>query len=543
MYTNHHFHYARKIRGNNMRHQTLEIETDNDPENKSNLPEFTTLIYDNAKTTGEPCGKVGGLILGATVAFGSGSVGNPEAGFKAGVWLGDKIFSTLGGIIFSVPFAVASKLTRQFIQSNEDIDPYVNYFHRHINDKEKLYLVQEIVLKHSANLSWLASYDSDKLLEKLVDPLLETDKKWEAVVEYMNEKSNSGAYVHNGKNVFNTILATFILTKFEMQLYIHMQKKDDSAASMLINNNFSLLSEVDSSGMNTLHRAAVSNKLEIVKLLYSLGVKLDTPVISSNDQGKTALFLAAENGATEVVMQLIKLGANASIGEMKFHPVHIAAQKGHFETVQTLVNKYQGLIEIKDNFGQTPLLWAAWGGHEDIVKFLASCGANINAFTLTSTSTHKNHKKYAYQWAWENRHYAVAKFLLNNDAHENCINRIRHNLKKLILAINKDNWNKEGLGIFSNHLPPSVILVRGFFEKNNLEVDLIDKITPYSIFTISVTLKKMEFPSNAMNLRSNKTSLLINIVHGIDEKRDNDLNTLAQFDDNEIELMSFEKKL
>ena len=57
--------------------------------------------------------------------------------------------------------------------------------------------------------------------------------------------------------------------------------------------------------------------------------------------------------------------------------IHIACMIGDTEEVERLIRAGVD-VNKKDNYGVTPLRWAARGGHIDIVKLLINNGANIS---------------------------------------------------------------------------------------------------------------------------------------------------------------------
>ena len=65
-------------------------------------------------------------------------------------------------------------------------------------------------------------------------------------------------------------------------------------------------------------------------------------------------------------------------------------------------------VEAKSAFGQTPLSWAARGGHEGVVKLLLEIGAELEAVD--------NDGQTPLSWAAENGHEAVVKLLLEEGA-------------------------------------------------------------------------------------------------------------------------------
>ncbi|MFO9136014.1 Dot/Icm T4SS effector AnkF/LegA14/Ceg31 [Legionella pneumophila serogroup 1] len=63
-----------------------------------------------------------------------------------------------------------------------------------------------------------------------------------------------------------------------------------------------------------------------------------------------------------------------------------AAKKGDFELVKIITEHRPDLLESKDSFQQTPLLWACANGYVDIVEYLMDSGADIHVRTKVSGS-------------------------------------------------------------------------------------------------------------------------------------------------------------
>ena len=78
------------------------------------------------------------------------------------------------------------------------------------------------------------------------------------------------------------------------------------------------------------------NKDSVKLLLAQPGIKLD----ETNDDGDTALMVAAEGGHAEIVEMLLKAGANVSITDIGGETAATRAQKG----LAKLVEKQQGII-------------------------------------------------------------------------------------------------------------------------------------------------------------------------------------------------------
>ena len=119
--------------------------------------------------------------------------------------------------------------------------------------------------------------------------------------------------------------------------------------------------------------------------------------------GKTALFMAAQNGHLEVVRLLIEAGADkAAAHSTGATAVFIAAQNGHLEVVRLLIEAGADKDAVKNN-GGTALQIAAHNGHLEVVRFLLEAGADKDA-ARTDGAT-------ALFMAYQNGHVEVVQLL------------------------------------------------------------------------------------------------------------------------------------
>ncbi len=79
---------------------------------------------------------------------------------------------------------------------------------------------------------------------------------------------------------------------------------------------------------------------------------------------------------------LTTIAAVALVGCGPSVDIHEAVEKGNIEAVKEYLDA-GGDVDAKGDVslggGATPLLWAAWGGHKEIVELLISKGADVNA--------------------------------------------------------------------------------------------------------------------------------------------------------------------
>ena len=122
--------------------------------------------------------------------------------------------------------------------------------------------------------------------------------------------------------------------------------------------------------------AVKANFVVIVKLLVKAGVDLDY----QDDQGETALHIAARFGHTECARILLEehdlQKADMEVAEKSFGwtPLFIACVDGHIEIVRTLIEANANLEKL-DTSGWTAKEHAALRGHIDIAKLLADVTA------------------------------------------------------------------------------------------------------------------------------------------------------------------------
>lgn len=119
-------------------------------------------------------------------------------------------------------------------------------------------------------------------------------------------------------------------------------------------------------GITLPHHAAANEHIEPTRLLLEAGAFKDAP--DTGDQEVTPLFMAADNGHTEVVGLLIDSGADKCKARRhdEATPLYIAPQKGHWQVVQLLV---QAEVEINKatTEGATPLHTAVENADRDVV--------------------------------------------------------------------------------------------------------------------------------------------------------------------------------
>jgi len=121
------------------------------------------------------------------------------------------------------------------------------------------------------------------------------------------------------------------------------------------------------------------------------------------------LHYAANGGHSEIVEWLLQHGAdvNKEREDDDCTPLYLSASKGNLEIMKLLIKKGAD-INKTNKYGWTPLNSAAENGHLEVVKLLIENGADI-------------HKSSKYGWtpfysAANNGHFGVVKLLIDNNA-------------------------------------------------------------------------------------------------------------------------------
>ena len=115
---------------------------------------------------------------------------------------------------------------------------------------------------------------------------------------------------------------------------------------------------------------------QAVELVLNDGVDINAPA-SHNDY--TALLQASRSSSIQFIETLIDLGADVDIQrtESKATPV-LSATKWHNYLAASLFLRYGTNVNVQDNDGKTPLLWAVILGSENLVRLLLQHNADVN---------------------------------------------------------------------------------------------------------------------------------------------------------------------
>ena len=198
--------------------------------------------------------------------------------------------------------------------------------------------------------------------------------KWPAIVEYLLEK---GA----GLNI-NTHYGFSLKDHLQYAVNVNVIGRDKLLKAE------AMLSEREQSDNDKIHNqklmaAVIQNDFVSVKQLIQLGVNIDEryPILNGFNDDHTPLLVAARDGHTEIVAELLKAGADVNAVEPTFGavPLHKAVYNGHADITKILVEQ----PDVNINFqgatnGYTPLHDALWHGYADCSEILINAGAKLD---------------------------------------------------------------------------------------------------------------------------------------------------------------------
>lgn len=157
------------------------------------------------------------------------------------------------------------------------------------------------------------------------------------------------------------------------------------------------VNSTNAEGWSALHLAVKANKPAIVKELLSnkkINMNPTLPVDSvftDSDtkwyaDGQTPLLLAAYYGYSDIVTMLLSYGADIlakdSIDDAM--AIHIASAKGYYRVVEAILesaaarNSKIDIVNVGDNTGTTPLMWAAMNNQVTVISILIRYKASVN---------------------------------------------------------------------------------------------------------------------------------------------------------------------
>ncbi len=123
------------------------------------------------------------------------------------------------------------------------------------------------------------------------------------------------------------------------------------------------------SGLTPLHDAATNISKDIIELLIDNGADVN----AKDEEGFTPLDHAAIWDHKEIADLLVIHGGKSGASDS----IHVAAAVGNIKAVKQHLAAGED-VNVKDEFGYTPLHNAAWIGQKEIAELLIAKGADVN---------------------------------------------------------------------------------------------------------------------------------------------------------------------
>ena len=144
---------------------------------------------------------------------------------------------------------------------------------------------------------------------------------------------------------------------------------------MLNANNVTTLANLQNGELHTpMHLACREGHKEVVSSIFKYIPDADQRAIltqTRDHEGSTPLHLACESSQEEMIRLLVSNGADLlAVKQDQVCSMHIAARYGYTEVAETLLSGHN--TNVVDDFGQTPLHYAASHNKVEMINFLIS---------------------------------------------------------------------------------------------------------------------------------------------------------------------------
>jgi ankyrin repeat protein len=150
------------------------------------------------------------------------------------------------------------------------------------------------------------------------------------------------------------------------------------------------LADGENATNTSLIAAIVDGDIELVQQVIAGGVNLDRCdwQVGYSPLGVAIVGAASQNenhGRVDLVQCLLTAGANPHCGSISTTALGLAAERGATEIIQILLSQGVSVNEPVDRDNWTALLSAIKGGHKSVVELLVTAGANVNIWSRGET--------------------------------------------------------------------------------------------------------------------------------------------------------------
>ena len=152
------------------------------------------------------------------------------------------------------------------------------------------------------------------------------------------------------------------------------------------------VNQADEEGKTLLHYACDNGNADLFKFLIEMKANVNQ---ATNDK-RTPIYIASEKGKSAIVEELILKGADPSLPTNDgMNPIIIASKNGHHDVVEKLISAKVNVNQVAIN-GDTPILLASREGHSEVVAKLIEAKADLttnekNGLNPLFLAVEKNH--------------------------------------------------------------------------------------------------------------------------------------------------------
>ena len=215
------------------------------------------------------------------------------------------------------------------------------------------------------------------------------------------------------------------------EMEIKNNQDDQGHISSLVDNNKGFR------GRSPLMEAARKGHSHICEYLIT---HYNANLEARDDHKQTALILAAICNKTKIIKLLLDHNACVKAQNRNGgHATYWAARLGHLEVLELLLEKDRDVINIKEEYGVTPLIAASFHGRFDVCQCLVTRNnADLNI--------QNNVGETALHWAAYANHIEIVDLLLNNGAED-----LKNEWSQSALVIAKEKENREIVQKLAEH--------------------------------------------------------------------------------------------
>ena len=175
-----------------------------------------------------------------------------------------------------------------------------------------------------------------------------------------------------------------------------------------------------------LHAAAAEGNLLILHVLIQSGANVNV----INARLSTPLMEAVENDKNDCVDHLVRIGASLDFrGEDGMTALHIASKQGNLQAVKAIIESKRIDINLQDDGGWTPLIWATEHKQKHVVDYLLSMGGDA--------LIQDDEENVCLHWSAFSGDIDILSIFMQSALDINCVNK--HGDTALHIASRRDN--------------------------------------------------------------------------------------------------------